>query len=64
MNVRDYSCLFSVTCFVDNEIRSKESLSFDKSLLVNAVEIVRAKDVSHPDECSKWLIPSGGQEAL
>ena len=51
-------------CFVDNEIRSKESLSFDKSLLVNAVEIVRAKDVSHPDECSIWLIPSGVQEAL
>ena len=25
---------------------------------MKAVEIVRAKDVSHPDECSRWLIPS------
>ena len=55
MNTRDYSCLFSVICFVNNEIRSKElpgtSLTFDQPLLVNALEIVRAKDVSHPDEC-------------
>ena len=62
MNRRDYSCLFSVICFVNNEIRSKElhgtSLTFDQSLLVKAVEIVRAKDVSHPDECSRWLIQS------
>ena len=62
MNARDYSCLFSVICFVDNEIRSKElpgtSLTFDQPLLVKAVEIVRAKDVSHPDEYSRWLIPS------
>ena len=47
---------------MNNEIRSKElpgtSLTFDQPLLVKAVEIVRAKDVSHPDECSRWLIPS------
>ena len=49
-------------CFVNNEIRSKElpgtSLTFDQPLLVKAVEIVRAKDVSHPDDCSRWLISS------
>ena len=73
MNARDYSCLFSVICFVNNEIRNKElpgtSLTFDQPLLVKAVEIVRAKDVSHPDDCSRWLIfhliwGSGVQEAL
>ena len=62
MNSRDYSCLFSVICFVNNEIRSKElpgtSFIFDQPLLVKGVKIVRAEDVSHPDECSKWLIPS------
>ena len=62
MNARDCSCLFSVICFVNNEIRNKElpgtSLTFNQPLLVKAVEIVRAKDVSHPDEYSRWLIPS------
>ena len=63
MNSRDYSCLFSVICFVNNEIRSKELpgtslITFYQPLLVKAVEIVCAKDVSHPNECSKWLIPS------
>ena len=62
MNASDYICLFSVICFVNNEIRSMElrgmSLTFDQPLLVKAVEIVRVKDVSHPDECSRWLIPS------
>ena len=47
MNARDCSCLFSVICFVNNEIRNKElpgtSLTFNQQLLVNAVEIVRAK---------------------
>ena len=60
MNARDYSCLLSVICFVNNAIRSKElpgtSLTFDQPL--QAVEIVRAKDGSQPDECSRWLIPS------
>ena len=52
MNTRDYSCLFSVICFVNNEIRSKElSGTSPQPLLVNSVEIVRAKDVSHTDEC-------------
>ena len=62
MNSRDYSCLLSVICFVNNEIRSKELpgtslITFYQPLLVKAVEIVRAKDVSHPYECSRWLIP-------
>ena len=34
MNARDYSCLFSVICFVNSEINSKElsgtSLTFDQ----------------------------------
>ena len=54
--------LFSVICFVNNEIRSRgltgTPLTFDHPLLVRAVEIVRAKDVSHPDECSRRCIPS------
>ena len=62
----------SVICFVDNEIHNKElpgtSLTFDQPLLVKAVDIVRAKDVSHPDECSRCVFHlmrgSGIEEAL
>ena len=52
-----------------HEHQRLSSLTFDQSLLVKAVEIVRAKDVSHPDDCSRWLIfhliwGSGVHEAL
>ena len=49
MKSTDYNCLYSVICFVDNEVRSKmlpgTTLTFDQPLFVKAVEIVTAKQI-------------------
>ena len=49
LNPGDYSCLYSVIHFVDNEVRRIKlpgtTLTFDQPLFIKAVEIVLAKEI-------------------